>query len=173
MRVPRLCNFSRRAASSIDNPFQNTCFSSGRRRRFKGLESRSNNQGAASFHIDSSLNTILGDRNQEFLLSTAFDKTSRSLSSAAASEDDNDSLITCTHRRSGVRNVAVVAHVDHGKTTLVDQLLKACSSDQQGEERLLDCGELEKERGITISSKVTRCDYKDTVVNIVDTPGKT
>jgi GTP-binding protein len=60
-----------------------------------------------------------------------------------------------------------------GKTTLVDQLLRACSADgrQQNEDRLLDCGELERERGITITSKVTRCDYKGMIVNIVDTPG--
>jgi GTP-binding protein len=60
-----------------------------------------------------------------------------------------------------------------GKTTLVDQLLKASSTDskEQTEDRLMDCGELERERGITITSKVTRCDYRDTIVNIVDTPG--
>ena len=74
-------------------------------------------------------------------------------------------------RRSGVRNIAIIAHVDHGKTTLVDRLLQACSTDTKVEERLLDSGDLEKERGITITSKVTRCDHRGTVVNIVDTPG--
>jgi len=60
-----------------------------------------------------------------------------------------------------------------GKTTLVDQMLTASSDSpqQQTDERLLDCGDLERERGITITSKVTRCDYRGTIVNIVDTPG--
>ena len=112
-------------------------------------------------------------------------------------------------RRQGVRNVAIVAHVDHGKTTLVDELLKvsassvpttktsdsgsnsAASSDGSNSavlmednlnnasstelNRLMDSGELEKERGITITSKVTRLDYysgnNHTIINVVDTPG--
>eukprot|EP00548_Thalassiothrix_antarctica_P004385 CAMPEP_0194130350 /NCGR_PEP_ID=MMETSP0152-20130528/1406_1 /TAXON_ID=1049557 /ORGANISM="Thalassiothrix antarctica, Strain L6-D1" /LENGTH=655 /DNA_ID=CAMNT_0038824837 /DNA_START=176 /DNA_END=2143 /DNA_ORIENTATION=- len=72
-------------------------------------------------------------------------------------------------RRSGVRNVAIVAHVDHGKTTLVDELLKIASD--QGGDRLMDSGDLEKERGITITSKVTRIDYEKHIINVVDTPG--
>lgn len=74
-------------------------------------------------------------------------------------------------RRSGVRNVAIVAHVDHGKTTLVDELLKSTSSNESGGDRLMDSGDLEKERGITITSKVTRLEYDNNTINVVDTPG--
>mmetsp|Transcript_14331 Transcript_14331/g.16273 ORF Transcript_14331/g.16273 Transcript_14331/m.16273 type:complete len:850 (+) Transcript_14331:115-2664(+) len=114
----------------------------------------------------------------------------------------NDSIIL--RSRSGVRNVAIIAHVDHGKTTLVDQLLRSAANtttnkttaninsgenDDSKTERLLDCGDLEKERGITITSKVTRIDEyyptsttttnsssssssdKSTTINLVDTPG--
>lgn len=114
----------------------------------------------------------------------------------------NDSVIL--RSRSGVRNVAIIAHVDHGKTTLVDQLLRSAANtttnkttanissgdnDDSKTERLLDCGDLEKERGITITSKVTRIDEyyptsttnndsssssrgRSTTINLVDTPGK-
>lgn len=133
--------------------------------------------------------------------------------------NDNDS-VSHIRNRSGVRNIAIIAHVDHGKTTLVDQLLRSAAntkknnvlkkeidtsssgsnnedsnmvnnanSDAGTTDRLLDCGDLEKERGITITSKVTRIDEyyattgathdevnsvtsnKPTIINLVDTPG--
>jgi GTP-binding protein len=73
-----------------------------------------------------------------------------------------------------LRNIAIIAHVDHGKTTLVDQILKQSGTfreNQQIEERVMDSGDLEKERGITISSKNTAVHWKGTKINIVDTPG--
>ncbi|MFO0578206.1 MAG: translational GTPase TypA [Polyangia bacterium] len=76
--------------------------------------------------------------------------------------------------RSDVRNIAIVAHVDHGKTTLVDGLLKQAGAFRRGEviqECVLDSNPLERERGITILSKCTAITYKGTRINIVDTPG--
>src|SRR5438876_11544343 len=76
--------------------------------------------------------------------------------------------------RADRRALAIVAHVDHGKTTLVDALLKQCGTFRAGqhvEELVMDSGELEKERGITIIAKNTAVKYRDTVINIVDTPG--
>ncbi|SES21025.1 GTP-binding protein [Tranquillimonas rosea] len=73
-----------------------------------------------------------------------------------------------------LRNIAIIAHVDHGKTTLVDELLKqsgAFRENQQVSERALDSNDLERERGITILAKCTSVEWKDTRINIVDTPG--
>ena len=73
-----------------------------------------------------------------------------------------------------IRNIAIIAHVDHGKTTLVDQLLKYAGGlrrNEIGVDRVMDSGDLERERGITILSKYTAVTYGDTRINIIDTPG--
>src|SRR5262249_57589369 len=73
-----------------------------------------------------------------------------------------------------LRNIAIIAHVDHGKTTLVDRLLQqsgALRQNQRVAERALDSNDLERERGITILAKVTSIVWRDTRINIVDTPG--
>ena len=76
--------------------------------------------------------------------------------------------------RNDLRNIAIIAHVDHGKTTLVDEMLKQGGIYRENQEtvtRVMDSGDLEKERGITILAKNTAVHYKDTKINIIDTPG--
>ena len=77
-------------------------------------------------------------------------------------------------QQSKLRNIAIIAHVDHGKTTLVDAMLQQSGvyrDNQAVVERVMDSGDLERERGITILAKNTAVTYGDTKINIVDTPG--
>src|ERR1043165_6666685 len=79
-----------------------------------------------------------------------------------------------TKQRTDLRNIAIVAHVDHGKTTLVDHMLKQSGlfrDNQATVERMMDSNDLEREKGITILAKNTAVRYKDVPIHIVDTPG--
>ncbi|KAI3507566.1 hypothetical protein L1887_22554 [Cichorium endivia] len=96
-----------------------------------------------------------------------------SVSEAEATETATEKKVALV-RRNDIRNIAIVAHVDHGKTTLVDAMLKQAKvfrDNQVVEERIMDSNDLERERGITILSKNTSITYKDTKMNIIDTPG--
>ena len=77
-------------------------------------------------------------------------------------------------RQDNIRNIAIIAHVDHGKTTMVDQMLKATDAfreNQQVQERILDSNDQERERGITILAKNISIEYKGVKINVIDTPG--
>ncbi|HBJ18805.1 MAG TPA: hypothetical protein DDY70_03560, partial [Clostridiales bacterium] len=77
-------------------------------------------------------------------------------------------------KRTDLRNIAIIAHVDHGKTTLVDEMLRQGGiyrENQEMEERVMDSNDLERERGITILAKNTAIHYKGVKINVVDTPG--
>ena len=83
-------------------------------------------------------------------------------------------LLTMTHERKDLRNIAIIAHVDHGKTTLVDAMLRQSGTFRENEavrDRVMDSMDLERERGITIMAKNTAVRYHDVKINIVDTPG--
>lgn len=76
--------------------------------------------------------------------------------------------------RDDIRNIAIIAHVDHGKTTLVDGMLRQSGifrSNEKVEERVMDSNDIERERGITILSKNTAVNYNGMKINIIDTPG--
>lgn len=76
--------------------------------------------------------------------------------------------------RKDLRNIAIIAHVDHGKTTLVDEMLKQSGTfrdNQAVDDRVMDSNDIERERGITILAKNTSIHYKDVKINVIDTPG--
>ena len=77
-------------------------------------------------------------------------------------------------KRTDLRNIAIIAHVDHGKTTLVDEMLRQGGiyrDNQEMADRVMDSNDLERERGITILAKNTAIHYKDVKINVIDTPG--
>src|SRR6185437_9727360 len=99
----------------------------------------------------------------------------RVLEGKAAPEPKNRTTITMTASANPpIRNIAIIAHVDHGKTTLVDAMLRQSGifrANQEVADRVMDSNDLERERGITILAKNTALTYSGTKINIVDTPG--
>src|SRR6266567_1268171 len=86
----------------------------------------------------------------------------------------NSCRVNMSQERKDIRNIAIIAHVDHGKTTLVDAMLRQSGTfrdNEQVRDRVMDSMDLERERGITIMAKNTAVRYRDVKINIVDTPG--
>ncbi|GAB4851605.1 Putative elongation factor TypA-like svr3, chloroplastic [Ancistrocladus abbreviatus] len=120
-----------------------------------GLSSASNSRGLSNLHLKRSIRSLV--------------KCSISGATETLTEKKRQLM-----RRNDIRNIAIVAHVDHGKTTLVDAMLKQAKvfrDNQFVQERIMDSNDLERERGITILSKNTSISYKDMKINIIDTPG--
>ncbi|PIA53620.1 hypothetical protein AQUCO_00900295v1 [Aquilegia coerulea] len=120
--------------------------------------------------LSSSVNT---SRNLKLNNRSRFSNRS-SINCAVSAATEPATETTQLVRRGDVRNIAIVAHVDHGKTTLVDGMLrqsKVFRDNQTVQERIMDSNDLERERGITILSKNTSIFFKDTKINIIDTPG--
>jgi GTP-binding protein len=93
-------------------------------------------------------------------------------SSAAASAESSDFMPDGAHNPHRIRNLAICAHVDHGKTTLCDKILRACEVALTAtDDRVMDSNDMERERGITIMSKVTTVMHRDALINVVDSPG--
>src|SRR5256714_3131700 len=92
----------------------------------------------------------------------------------APGDDMTSIMLTDTSVRADLRNIAIIAHVDHGKTTLVDAMLKQSNifrANQAVGELIMDSNALEREKGITILAKNTAINYRDVTINIIDTPG--
>lgn len=116
-------------------------------------------------------NTIATRQCGSRFVTTCRDLPHRKLSAASRLSSLQDELPSGFQPPERIRNVAICAHVDHGKTTLCDKILRQCAVDFGGTDRVMDSDDLEKERGITIMSKVTAVNYKDTLINVVDSPG--
>lgn len=147
---------------------RNTCSSSLKNSRVVSLSSVFPNQFLGCRSLSSS--TSSSRRLSNSIVQRRSVRCSVSGTTAASPTEKKSQLM----RRNDVRNIAIVAHVDHGKTTLVDAMLKQAKvfrDNQFVQERIMDSNDLERERGITILSKNTSITYKDTKINIIDTPG--
>ena len=145
------------------------------RRSSRGLGGRRPNQ-------DGSVTAAVGLPQRHFMMMgkdgvvprAAMVEEPESKSSAVPSSDGVGPVDGVLQDQEKIRNIAIIAHVDHGKTTLVDAMLAQSNvfrENQQVEERVMDSNDLERERGITITSKNTAVSYKGTKINIIDTPG--